>query len=683
MSLESVTEKSFLQSVRNNISLKLSGLALLGATAFGCSTQTSCDVDNDCNAPYICAQAETNESYCTGNSCDTDSDCPPSQICESLECVVDGNQKSKVETHTVGGIPVSSGFTNAQGRINFWDSQSNETVNVFARKNGISLANAYIVFEDGDGFEVFHGDFQGEPYFHIFEHNSAKDLDWNTLGTVAEKTYAYTQNTNFDSLDAAIKYSQHQQKTSTEIGCLLPKDVWLAQDKRITAVIDLVDLTPKVGSDTKKILTYTKKAILDIPYDLYQGLVAEGIIQPDECKAYKTWHNIDTFKSQNINVMAAAELHNYKCLTSIPSEDCYDSIDNDCDGLIDKQDSDCNGNTCVDECSYEGKQCLSDTIVEICKRPSQGGCIYKTTVTCESGDVCSPEKLICVEDTGNCEDICSYEGKTVCYGNSINTCGNYDKDDCLEWKLTSCGSGKTCKDGACVDSIVNPTCTNECNTKGQTACESSTKIKTCGDYDTDNCLEWKIESCYSGDTCNNGTCESKPQSKELFYEGFGNNFASNWNLFTNGGTINTSLGSITMKPKTLSSMETKNKFTCNGEVTLEFEWIYKDSKMTILYGLPSSSGSGKISFSSSNGTSIYGFAYIEGSFSTDISHQTKIIAGKNIFEVYDNGSLIGDKIPSCTSSEPCEFYNQPIKIICEPTSFQGKCALNYIKLTCK
>jgi len=679
MSLESITEHTFLQKVRNNISLKFSGLALLGSLAFGCQSNTNCDVDNDCNAPHICAQTENNESYCTGDSCNTDAECPPSQICENLECVIDGNKKSKVETHSVGGIPVSSGYTNGNGKIVFWDSQSSKTVSVLASKNGIPLKNASIVFEDGDGFEVFHGDFHGEPYFHIFEHNSVKNLEWDTLGTVAQKTYAYTQDTNFDSLDAAKKYAQHQQKTGTEIGCLLPKDVHLAQDQRITAVIDLADLVPKVGSDVKEILTYTKKAVIDIPYNLYQNLVAEGIIQPDKCKAFRTWHTKETFAAQNINVMAAAELHNYKCLTTLPQEDCYDGIDNDCDGLVDNQDPDCNY-SCTDECFTKGKGiCISKTEIQNCNQYT-GGCLFLETIDCSlNSRVCYNGKCDL-----ECTDDCSTYGKTTCSGTSLSTCGKYDDDKCLDLKITNCGSGKTCKDGSCVDSIVNPGCTNECNTKGQTACESSSKIKTCGDYDTDNCLEWKIQSCNSGDTCNNGTCASKPpQSKELFYEDFGNKFTTNWNLFKNGGTITTSLGSIDMKPKTLSSMETKNKFTCNGEATLEFEWIYKNSKMTILYGLPSSSGSGKISFSTSNGTSIYGFAYIEGSFPTEISHQTKIVAGKNKFEVYDNGSLIGNKIPSCTSNEPCEFYNQPIKIICEPTSFQGKCALNYMKLTCK
>jgi hypothetical protein len=519
--------------------LKLSGLALLSSLAFGCQGNTSCDVDNDCNEPYICAQAESNESYCTGDSCKVDSDCPPSQICEGLECVVEGNNKSKIHTKTIGGIPVSSGFTNAEGRIDFWDSQSHETVNVFARRNGTSLTNAYILFEDGNGFEVFHGDHDGEPLFHIYNHNSIKNLDWNVLGTVAKKLYEYSQDTNDNSYDAAQKYSTHLQNTSKQMGCVLPEEVWLAQDKRITAVIDLVNLTPKIGSEAKKVLTYTKKAVVDAPYNIHKGLVADGKIDPDDCKAYQTWHTIDTFASQNINPLAFSELRNYKCLTSIPKEACYDGIDNDCDGKIDSQDPDCKGNTCTDKCQTKGeKTCITETEIQICTQYT-GGCLFLEVIDC-SPNVCSEEKLICVEDPGDCEDQCLYKGQIKCAGSLVKTCGDYDKDDCLEWKIKDCGSGKTCKDGECVESIINP-------------------IK---------------KDSFHYDFGHHGKNGKKAE------------LSQNWNLSMNGGNLSIYQTHTSFEPSTTISLQTVKKFSCDGDAIIELDHTTNNATLSLTPNCP-------------------------------------------------------------------------------------------------
>jgi hypothetical protein len=59
-----------------------------------------------------------------------------------------------------------------------------------------------------------------------------------------------------------------------------------------------------------------------------------------------------------------------------------------------------------------------------------------------------------------------------------------------------------CLNGAC-NKAPQPTCTNECNTAGAKSC-SGTSLLTCGNFDTDSCLELNSTNCMYG--CENGAC---------------------------------------------------------------------------------------------------------------------------------------------------------------------------------
>lgn len=56
----------------------------------------------------------------------------------------------------------------------------------------------------------------------------------------------------------------------------------------------------------------------------------------------------------------------------------------------------------------------------------------------------------------------------------------------------------------------NQTCTDDCSTNGAKQCSSSlTGYQTCGNYDSDSCLEWgSVTSCSSSETCVAGACVS-------------------------------------------------------------------------------------------------------------------------------------------------------------------------------
>ncbi len=105
----------------------------------------------------------------------------------------------------------------------------------------------------------------------------------------------------------------------------------------------------------------------------------------------------------------------------------------------------------------------------------------------------------------SCINECSTSGAKQCSGSNQQTCGNYDSDSCLEW-----GGNINCQYG-CSNNICNqpPQCTNECNNSGQMKCESNIQ-STCGNYDSDSCLEFgSAISCSNG--CFGNTCSTQKQ----------------------------------------------------------------------------------------------------------------------------------------------------------------------------
>lgn len=66
---------------------------------------------------------------------------------------------------------------------------------------------------------------------------------------------------------------------------------------------------------------------------------------------------------------------------------------------------------------------------------------YPSTYGCENGNISG-------ECPASCTNECSVIGKKTCFGNLSKTCGNYDKDSCLEWNLrVTCQNG--CSKGIC------------------------------------------------------------------------------------------------------------------------------------------------------------------------------------------------------------------------------------------
>jgi hypothetical protein len=128
----------------------------------------------------------------------------------------------------------------------------------------------------------------------------------------------------------------------------------------------------------------------------------------------------------------------------------------------------------------------------------------------ECGNKCAQDQFchlgVCAQ---RCDHECRTQGELRCADapeNGVVSCGNHDTDVCLEWGgLQSCGAGETCSGAVC-----SGTCENECETDGQTECDDGQDgFKTCGDYDDDACLEWSaVSECGSDEICQDGACQA-------------------------------------------------------------------------------------------------------------------------------------------------------------------------------
>lgn len=157
---------------------------------------------------------------------------------------------------------------------------------------------------------------------------------------------------------------------------------------------------------------------------------------------------------------------------------------------------------CENDCVKDSARCATETTKQICGQHDDDPCDeWGAPVACGADMAC---------DGGNCEDVCFDEcttaGAQQCMSATANaTCGQNDTDPCLEWgSAVQCATGMGCINGACT--II---CADECAPSGTVQCASATGLKTCGNSDTtDICLEWGAEvACPANHACNAGVCE--------------------------------------------------------------------------------------------------------------------------------------------------------------------------------
>jgi hypothetical protein len=130
------------------------------------------------------------------------------------------------------------------------------------------------------------------------------------------------------------------------------------------------------------------------------------------------------------------------------------------------------------------------------------GALEGIKTDCTSTQTCS--NGVCVND----EVVCTSHNYWSCQNGDVYW---YDSCDTLE-DVVMCPSPSYCSNGVCVGG--GSSCTNDCSSSGLKQCSGSSRYTTCGNYDSDTCLEWStsVTSCPSGQTCSGaGVCATTPQ----------------------------------------------------------------------------------------------------------------------------------------------------------------------------
>jgi len=140
----------------------------------------------------------------------------------------------------------------------------------------------------------------------------------------------------------------------------------------------------------------------------------------------------------------------------------------------------------LESCTSQGFYCCPSGYS--CSDPKSG-------TGCGAGETCcsSDSAPVCTQ-AQSCDDLCSQSGLRECTDSThFWTCGNYDSDSCLEWSSSqACGAGQTCSNGECTGGS-GQTC-SEMAGSGSDCCTGG---ETCGG------------TSYSGSTDCTGTCCSE------------------------------------------------------------------------------------------------------------------------------------------------------------------------------
>jgi hypothetical protein len=154
---------------------------------------------------------------------------------------------------------------------------------------------------------------------------------------------------------------------------------------------------------------------------------------------------------------------------------------------------------CVAVCAADATRCDGDG-VSTCVVDAATGClVWGGPVACAGGLSCSNGVCSAV-----CSDECLPAGTALCEGQAAKRCGQYDSDSCLDWSaLEPCRANELCINGACVVQ-----CQDECGPVGVVGCDGD-GTRSCGQFDSDSCLDWSVTTaCSPGESCSNGSCSA-------------------------------------------------------------------------------------------------------------------------------------------------------------------------------
>ncbi len=161
---------------------------------------------------------------------------------------------------------------------------------------------------------------------------------------------------------------------------------------------------------------------------------------------------------------------------------------------------------CEHECERGRTECVDEIMMAECGQYDDDECWeWGPPVPCQSG-WCDPELGRCAD---MCEDECQWDESRCADQRSVQRCGQFDPDPCLEF-----GPPEPCPDNTRCDPATGRCgggpCEDECWQPGQPECSDEFGFIECGDFDADPCLEYSPrQPCPEGQRCDwdTGHCD--------------------------------------------------------------------------------------------------------------------------------------------------------------------------------
>ena len=180
----------------------------------------------------------------------------------------------------------------------------------------------------------------------------------------------------------------------------------------------------------------------------------------------------------------------------------------------------CSLGACASECSsgctvVGARQCDTSGAVVLCGDYNSDGCLeWGDPVPCDDPLVCSEGYC-----AATCTNGCDYAGARQCVSGTTSqfqVCGDYNSDGCLEWGTPeTCDTGLVCGGAG----ICAATCSDSCFEEGALQCYGNA-VQTCGDYNSDGCIEWGTPAaCEAYESCSEGVCnQDSPEESVIISE---------------------------------------------------------------------------------------------------------------------------------------------------------------------
>lgn len=385
------------------------------------------------------------------------------------------------------GILLKAGTSDNAGMWNVNDDPNNEMVTVVTLVEQEPLPQTHILYFDHNQeqhFEAYLAQHpqQPVPFFHIFQHNSRKEL---SLTSNSFQFFEYTGNTNENSHQAAANFVSWAQAGWDDYGCRTRQE--------LDGYIDGGVLLLTLGS---RIFSYATTGV-DTAVEY-----AKDQLRPDQ--QGRIHHFIPL-------------QHGFRATTTLTMVDlgdnngCYDGNNNNNavndagPAGSDDERSDAGEAACQPTNAWASTACIGNTVRYIDNCNNVG----------EIVEQCSPQQQCleaqCIDNTLECEDECDTPGQQVCQDNtSWKGCSNYDNDNCLEFRVQDCSVDEYCDNGVCVE--TSSSCNDECTYDLRECVEDN--WRECGNYDDDACTEWS-EVAVCDYQCDNGSCVEAPRFEDL------------------------------------------------------------------------------------------------------------------------------------------------------------------------